>query len=272
MRTGIQLYSLCALDEPLPDLLDRVGDTPFQGVEFAGLGDASPDAVAEALSANRLAVAGAHVGIDELEAEFDDAVARYRAIGCETVVVPYLPDEAFESADAVSRTAERLSDLADRLADVGLDLAYHNHDHEFVGLGDDVASADDSAASAADRAVSPADSGGETAFERLLAETDARLSIELDAGWAAAAGHDPVALLDEYGDRIPIVHLKDVAFEARTPVELGEGDLDVDAAVDAARRAGVDWIVYEHDDPSDPAESLAHGAAELSRLVGADDR
>ncbi|WP_223301739.1 sugar phosphate isomerase/epimerase [Haladaptatus sp. R4] len=117
-------------------------------------------------------------------------------------------------------------------------LCYHNHDHEFV------------------------DVGGKTGFEVFLDESE--LEIELDLGWTVAAGRDPVALIDSLGDRTPLVHVKDTL--DGEPVELGEGDVDLSACVNAARNAGTDWLVYEHDAPSDPLASLAHGAEHLRKL------
>jgi hypothetical protein len=38
--------------------------------------------------------------------------------------------------------------------------------------------------------------------------------------------------------------------------EIGEVDVDMDACAEAARRPGVDWLAYEHEDPVDPAASL----------------
>lgn len=38
---GFQLYSLHDVSDPLTTVLSRVGEAPFDGVEFAGLGDAS---------------------------------------------------------------------------------------------------------------------------------------------------------------------------------------------------------------------------------------
>ncbi|WP_435175535.1 sugar phosphate isomerase/epimerase family protein [Halorussus sp. AFM4] len=239
MRPAIQLYTLRDLDEPLPDLLARVGDTQFEGVEFAGLGDADPAEIRDALDDAGLDAAGAHVGAEALEDDLPGVVERYEALGCDRIVVPYLDGSAFESEDAVADTADRLSALADRLDDRGVALGYHNHDHEFVDLG------------------------GRSAFEALADATD--FDLELDVGWANAAGYDPADLLAEYSDRVPLVHLKDVA--GTTPVELGEGDLDVGAAVEAAEDAGTEWLIYEHDEPDDPAASLAHGAETLADLL-----
>lgn len=243
VRTAIQLYTLRDVDDSLPDLLARVGETEFEGVEFAGLGGTEPAEIAAALDDAGLSAAGAHVDLAALETEFDDVVAAYDELGCDTLVVPYLDETHFESEDAVRETARRLTDVADRLADRGVQLCYHNHDHEFV----DVEGAEGDA------------------FDLLVDLTD-DLGIELDVGWALAAGRDPVALLSRLAGRVPLVHCKDVAVETRTPVELGEGDLDLDACARAAREAGAEWLVYEHDDPDDPLRSLATGSELLASL------
>ncbi|USZ67444.1 sugar phosphate isomerase/epimerase [Halorussus salilacus] len=240
MRPAIQLYTLRALDEPLPDLLARVGDTAFEGVEFAGLGDSTPEAVRDALDDAGLDAAAAHVGIDALDADLDAAVETYRTLDCDRIVVPWLDESHFTSRESVAGVARRLAELDARLGDRGVSLAYHNHDHEFVEVG------------------------ATTGFDILVEETD--LDFELDAGWATAAGRDPIDLLSDLRGRVPLVHLKDVSGE--TPVELGDGDLDAGGCVRAAREADAEWVVYEHDDPEDPEASLARGAETLAELLG----
>lgn len=239
MRPAIQLFTLRELDDSLPDLLARVGDTAFEGVEFAGLGDADLDEVRAALDDAGLDAAGAHVGIEDLESDLDSTVETYRTLDCERIVVPYLDEAQFASEKTTADTARRLQELAARLDDRGMALGYHNHDHEFTALD------------------------GESAYDVLADETD--IDLELDVGWATAAGHDPVGLLGHLRDRVPLVHLKDVSGD--TPVELGDGDVDSEACVRAAREAGTEWLVYEHDEPDDPEASLEHGAETLAALL-----
>jgi len=239
MRSAIQLYTLRGLDESVPELVARVGETAFDGVEFAGLGDAGPVEVREALDDAGLDAAAAHVGVEALEDEFEPTVEAYRRLGCDRLVVPYLDESHFESRDRATETAQLLAALDARLDERGLGLAYHNHDHEFVSIGDS------------------------TAYDLLVDETD--LALELDAGWATAAGRDPTDLLARLPDRAPLVHLKDVAGDR--PVELGDGDLDAAGCVRAAREAGTEWLVYEHDDPDDPAASLDRGAETVGDLL-----
>jgi sugar phosphate isomerase/epimerase len=238
MRPAIQLFTLRQLDDSLPDLLARVGDTAFEGVEFAGLGGSDPEEVRAALDDAGLDAAGAHVGIEDLESDLDSTVESYRTLDCERIVVPYLDEAQFASEKTTADTARRLQELAARLDD-RTDLGYHNHDQEFTALD------------------------GESAYDVLADETD--IDLELDVGWATAAGHDPVGLLGHLRDRVPLVHLKDVSGDR--PVELGDGDVDSEACVRAAREAGTEWLVYEHDDPDDPEASLEHGAERLTELL-----
>ncbi|MEM4781406.1 MAG: sugar phosphate isomerase/epimerase [Halalkalicoccus sp.] len=231
MEIGINLYTLRDLEEAPSKTLERVSAAGYDGVEFAGV----ESDVVEAIEETGLSVAGAHVPIEELEDGFEAAVETYRDLGCERLVVPYLPEEGFESIAAVEETANRLDGLADRLAERGFELHYHNHDHEFTDLGE------------------------ETGFEAFCERSS--VGLEFDLGWLVAAGHDPTAFLDRYGHRVALSHAKDT--REGTPVELGDGELDLDGSIEAARAAGVEWFVYEHDTPDDPIESLEHGAKTL---------
>ncbi|MFC5368289.1 sugar phosphate isomerase/epimerase family protein [Salinirubrum litoreum] len=248
MQTAVQLYSFRDLDWDLHRLLDRVADTGVDAVEFAGFPDTTVGAVADTMDRLGLAAAGLHTPYEQIEDDFGECVSAAELVDADAVVVPYLDETHFESESAVSRTARHLSDLAVVLEGHDVDLWYHNHEHEFV----DVPGTD------------------RTAFE-CLADWALDVQLELDVGWAVAAGEDPVALLEEYGDQIPAVHLKDVLVDSAAerggrPVELGSGDVPVEKCARAARQADVDWLIYEHDAPSDPLASLEHAGSVLSTV------
>lgn len=243
-KTAINLYSVRELEDSTTEVLDRVADAGYDGVQFAGeyspLSD-DPDAIAETLERRGLEVAPPHVGIERLEDDRAAVREAYAPLGIDGVVVPWLDPERFASATAVDETAARLDELADVLAEDDWELYYHNHDHEYADLGE------------------------ETAFERLLAESD--VGIELDVGWALAAGDDPVERLRGLEGRIRTVHLKGMRVDGEPEfAEIGNGDVDVRTCAEAAADAGAEWLVYEHDDPIDPAASLERGAAVLAEL------
>ncbi|MFC7008678.1 sugar phosphate isomerase/epimerase family protein [Halalkalicoccus salilacus] len=113
----------------------------------------------------------------------------------------------------------------------------------------------------------------ETAFGRLVSETDSDfVSFEVDIGAVTAAGRDPVEVLEYVDDRLLNVHLKDVASGQGIPgtgqqsVDPGTGEVDFQPAVDAARRIGAEWFVYEHDDPDDPVTTLRECASSAETL------
>lgn len=241
---AIQLFTLREVDESLADLLGRVGEAGYAGVEFAGLGGASPAEVATALDRAEVEAVGAHVAAADVEDDYEAVLETYRALDCDRLVVPSYAREAFESADGAREAGERLAALADRLADDGASLHYHNHTFEFTPVG------------------------GRTAFDVFLEHADG-VGVEIDTGLATHAGADPLALLERYGDRVELLHLTDTRSASRTTVhvELGAGEVDLRAAVEGAAGAGAEWVVYEHGRTTDPLESLAHGHSVVTGLL-----
>lgn len=247
---SIQLYTLRNLPDTVPELIQRVGAVDNNGgpgydaVEPAGLGEADPSEVADALDQNELTAPSAHIGLEEMENDFEDTVETYTQLGTDTFVVPYLGPEYFESRESVDELAQRFNDLAARLDDEGMRLGYHNHDHEFVELED------------------------QTAFDAFVEATDDRVIFEIDVGWIVVAGYDPVALIEQHCDRVELIHMKDMTADGEF-TEIGEGDVDMEAVANAARDH-VDLLVYEHDEPENPAGSVATGAGVLSFLDGSE--
>jgi sugar phosphate isomerase/epimerase len=91
----------------------------------------------------------------------------------------------------------------------------------------------------------------------------------VDTGWWATQGYDPVRALEELGEHVAHVHLKDVLHEGE-PHETcpwGEGIVDVEACVRALRRLGyAGALTVEHEpEDHDPAGEVA---AMLDRLRG----
>jgi sugar phosphate isomerase/epimerase len=249
---AVQLYTLRSLDAPLPELLDRVGDAGYDGVEFAYRvrKSSTKDALA-ALERNDLDAASAHVPIEALEdvpeewleGTVDESIELYGRLGVDTVVVPWLGRDCFETARAVDAAAARLDDIAETLDAEDVHVAYHNHDQEFATVD------------------------GAPAIERLLDRTDDRVGFEVDVGWALVGGVDPAALIDRHADRITHVHAADTDVDRGESVALGDGDVDLDAVVASARDADCEWLVYEHDEPEAPIESIERGAGALREAL-----
>jgi len=237
-NVGIQLYSLRNVDRPLPALLERVAEAGFEGVEFAyRVYDADPETVERTLERTGLRVAGAHVSTDRLEDDLEDTVTLLRSLGCETLTVPGLPEEYFQSLDGVEQAADRLASIAGDLDGYDIDLLYHNHEQEFVDLD------------------------GRFALERLFERTGRHVRPQLDLGTALLGGADPAALIRRLED-VPQVHFKDVDLGSGDSVPVGHGDVDIDACASAASAVGSEWSIYEYEG-EDPLETLEEAATTL---------
>lgn len=247
VSTAIQLFTVCELDEPLATIADSVARAGYEGIEFNEEWFPILDSVdggekysTPALGRRSIETVGTQIPFERLDTRFENVVTTYEDLACQDFIIPYLDEECFSTRADLVETANRLTAMAERLAKKDARLHYHNHHFEFTTIGN------------------------RTAFDLLIEETDS-VRIELDIGWAAAAGQDPAVLLDRYADLIDLVHVKDMIVETETPVELGEGDIDLESCIDAAISADVEWLIYEYDWPPNPRSSLNRGAEWLQR-------
>ena len=247
VRTAIQLFTLKDIDEPVWELIDRVGETTFDGVELYkanvdGLEDADLERAKTALEDADLSVAGCHFRAGELEAEFDDVVRICGALDISRVVVPTYDGDAFSSIEGIEAAADRLGAIAADLAEHDVDLLYHNHTFEF----DEVEMAD----------------GSQVAFEAFVDRADGRFGFEPDVGLASRAGYDPIDLLEYTANQAPLVHLTDTVPEDDylLHADVGEGAVDVEACASAAADNGAEWLVCENGRTDDGLASLDHGS------------
>lgn len=95
----------------------------------------------------------------------------------------------------------------------------------------------------------------------MVAQTDPKyVNFEMDILWVFHPGQDPAKLLNKYGKRFKLMHMKDLRkgvtgdFSGQTPVEndvaLGTGQLDLPAILKAALKAGVEHYYIEDESPS----------------------
>jgi len=79
--------------------------------------------------------------------------------------------------------------------------------------------------------------------------------------WVQRGGQDGVQLLQKYAGRCPRIHCKDVAAEGQNEDQMGFADvgygmLDWATLLPAARAAGGEWYIVEHDLPAEPLASV----------------
>jgi sugar phosphate isomerase/epimerase len=187
----------------------------------------------------------------KLPAALDDAKKR----GFSYVVCPYIAQQDRGGVEVIKRLADTLNKAGALCAKSGLTLAYHNHAFEFESAGNG------------------------TLLDVLLNSSDPKLlTLELDIMWARVAGVDPASVLQKYGKRVTLMHLKNVAAnvgpqfnEKVQPAdfrEVGNGAVDVASVLKAAAKAGVQHFFVEQDQtPGNPLDSLKQSYGYLDQLT-----
>ncbi|WP_423998884.1 sugar phosphate isomerase/epimerase family protein [Haloarcula salina] len=292
-QRAIQLYSVRSHSAPLPDILRRVDEAGYDGVEFAHRFREEPtEPVADALAETGIEPVAVHADLSAVEDAVDgqtDLIERCRTVGCDSIVIPHVSSSHYRSRGSVRSLAERLRAAAADLADHGLNLGFHNDRRTLWPLLPDGSRAllsstpiPDRAADHAQRAArrlasqNPSVVPSETPLWNLVARTEPEeLSFEIEVAEVRAAGFDPTAALSLVGDRAEMVHLRDVTrpdlVGGAENVPHGEGAVGMERVAEAAADAGVDWIVYENELDAAPESKIDGGAALLDRLVSRSD-
>lgn len=257
---GLQLYTVGdAARKDIDGTLARVAKIGYRTVELAGYHGQPVTTLRAAANKYGLKFTSIHVGATGrpgepgLDQDLPRLAADLHALGVTDVVMPMFPTperlggmrqgEGFSAymqrvtagltRDDWQRTAELLNDRGAKLRAEGLRLGYHNHNPEFAPLGDT------------------------TGMELLLANTSPDdVSFEMDVGWVAAAGVDPVALLRRHGRRFQLMHVKDIKASTQSnyalqqdPTEVGSGKLPWGSLLPAAFTAGVRKFYVEQEPP-----------------------
>jgi sugar phosphate isomerase/epimerase len=258
---GLQIYTLGAdVGRDLDATFARVAQIGYREIELPSLLGRQPAELAAAASRAGLTIGSVHLpllaaggptglSLGSEPALIADALG---ALGARWVVAPILllpsdfrlsPGEGFEAAisrsvaaagaDIWKKSAELLNLKARALKPLGINVGYHNHNLEFAPIGKT------------------------TGWEILWRETQNDLvSFEVDLGWVATAGLDPVRFLKRARGRVRLVHVKDVAAGNPTsyrismlPAEVGSGTLDWSRILPAAYAAGARHFLVEQEPP-----------------------
>ncbi len=211
---GLQMYSVhdFVLEKSLREAFEKVAEMGYKYVELCGYFGHSAEEIKSFLDEFSLECSGTHIGLDPLLPEnFDKTVKFHKTLGCDTFVIPGCDWSTPEKRDKLIKD---FNEIQKKLESIGMHLAYHNHDSEFIKTGHDIVFADD-------------------VLNR------STFDLEVDTFWTFNARVDTIKFLDEYKDRVRVLHIKDgipckeenVCFENRRvglyhrPVGYGENDI-----------------------------------------------
>lgn len=225
MKLAVQLYSLrhhMENGEDFLEILEKVKALGFDGVEFAGFHGYTPEKIKEKLDALSLKAVGAHMGLNDFREEnLEKTLETGKILGAETLGI----GGAFTETESALNEVISVMGNADKVAaEKGIKVYFHNHTNEFKEPLYNTCPG--------------------TIFERLAKACH----MQIDTYWSFHAGKDNRALIKQYADIIPHLHIKD-GIDGH-PTALGEGNNDLAAVVEAAKANGIEWLILENDDPT----------------------
>lgn len=210
----LQLFSVRdAMENNVRQALMDVAALGYQRVEFAGFFGISSEVLREWLTESGLSVFGSHMPCDTIEESFDNIVRYHHTIGCERITINR--NQLF-SLEAINTFVQQVNRLGPRLMDEGIRLGFHNHRQEFEKNPD-----------------------GSIAYPHILERTE--LDLQLDVFWSCVTGNDPAAQMDQLGDRLHSIHLKDGRMDG-TELPFGYGEMDLAAIISRANAKKIQII------------------------------
>lgn len=201
--------------------------------------------------------------------DYKKIVEDCRKLDCDMLRIGMLPMTCMGSYQKAVDFAKMADEYALKLKEDGIDLYYHNHHVEFTRYD------------------------GKLLLD-IIRDTAPHIGFELDIHWIHRGGMDPVTIINQYANRIRLLHLKDYRIgemplpdggldmsnkesimkfmQAFTNIvqfaEVGEGTLDIKGCMEAGLKGGSEYFLVEQDDcyGRNPFDSLKISHDNLVKL------
>lgn len=235
---GLQLYSLRdQFSKDVPGTLDEVKRFGFQYAELAGTYGLSADKFKQELAARGIQPIGAHFAYERYRDDAEGVAKEAESLGLKYAGCAWIPHDGAFDEKKCREAIDVFNKAGEAMAKHGLKFFYHVHGYEFQPFGKG------------------------TLLDLLITQTKPELvSYEMDIFWIVFPGQDPVKLLEKYGHRWELAHLKDMrkgtptgaltgSTDVKNDAALGAGMMDLPAILKAAKKAGVKWYFIEDESP-----------------------
>ncbi len=247
-QLAAQLYTLRDFTKTSADIaqtMKKVKQLGYDAVQCSALGPIDPHELKEIVDGEGLTICATHTSYERMRNEPQAVIDEHQLWGCKHAAIGGLPRE-YRTAQGFVKFAKDASEVGKRLAEGGLVFSYHNHSFELEKFD------------------------GRTGLEILYEESDPKyFHSELDTYWIQHGGGDSAVWIRKLKGRAQIVHLKDMVMRGSTQLfaEVGEGNLNWPAILDACKEAGVEWYIIEQDTcQRDPFESLGISLRNLKAM------
>ncbi|WP_374755896.1 sugar phosphate isomerase/epimerase family protein [Larkinella punicea] len=233
------------------DTIQSLGITEMEGGTPKGV---TTEEFRKMLKERNISIPGTGAGYEQLVKDPMEVVKNAKELGSQFVMCAWIPHQKGNfTLENAKKAVEDFNRVGKVLKENGLTFCYHNHGFEFQ----------------------PYEDG--TLFDYMVKNTDPRyVSFEMDILWATHGGADPVKLLNKYGNRWKLMHLKDLKkgvkgdFTGNTPQEndvvLGTGQIDMPMVLKTAKKVGIKHYFIE-DESNIWSEQVPKSIAYLKNLT-----
>ena len=212
------------------DTIQSLGITEMEGGTPKGV---TTEEFKKMLKERNISIPGTGAGYEQLVKDPMAVVQNAKELGSQFVMCAWIPHQKGNfTLENAKKAVEDFNRVGKVLKENGLTFCYHNHGFEFQ----------------------PYEDG--TLFDYMVKNTNPEyVSFEMDILWATHGGADPVKLLNKYGSRWKLMHLKDLKkgvkgdFTGNTPQEndviLGTGQIDMPMVLKTAKKVGIKHYFIE---------------------------
>jgi len=241
MKIAAQLYTARATTQTEKDFAEtikKVADIGYPGVQLSAHSQDIPaQFIAETCAAKGLEIVTSHAPPPRILNDTDKLIEEHKLYKCPQIGMGMMPEEYRNDYNGLKKFISDYLPAAKKIKEAGLRFAYHNHAFEF-GKYD-----------------------GKVILDLMMEGfKEADMQIILDTYWVQNAGCDPVIWIKKLSGKIPRMHFKDMSVVGQQVrfAEIGNGNLNWPAIIEACKAAKVEWVVVEQDDcyGKDPFESL----------------
>lgn len=240
MQIAAQLFTLRDFLKTPADIdatFKKVKSIGYDAVQVSAIGEIAAVELKELADRHQLTICATHIPYQEFTDHLTDVIEKHRIWNCSYAGLGSIPEEYRSSREGYVTFAKTANEIAEKLNDAGIKFIYHNHDFEFMRFA------------------------GQSGME-LLMEHAPNLEFELDVYWAQAGGADPAQWIKKLDGRMKVVHFKDMEISPQREqrfAEVGAGNMNWSAIIEACRSIGVKWAAIEQDNcyGKDPFDCLA---------------
>lgn len=247
---GVQLYSFrYQFEKDIKGTLDKIQAMGITKLEGGGSYGLTQPEFKNMLEARKMKVVSVGADYNQLKTDLQSVIGNAKAYGAKYVVCFWIPHNGAFTLENAREAVELFNAAGKTLRENGLTFCYHPHGYEFVAWENS------------------------DLFDYLLTKTNPMyVNFEMDVFWIKQPGKDPVALLEKYSGRFPLMHLKDRKpgtpnsqdghADVESNVVLGQGDVGIAAIMKVAKKHGVKHFFIE----DESSRSLEQVPASLSFL------